>query len=255
MKVPLKKAFEKAATENYWNDPDSLSGSGSNLTQTRVIRKEIPLLLEKYGIKKMLDAPCGDLFWMKEILPEITDKGIEYNGADIVPMLIEKHRSTFKSEHVKFHTLDLTSDAIPRVDLIFTRDCFIHLSFKNIISMLQNYKKSKSKYLLVSTYINADRKNIDVKGFYLYGRMLNLEKYPFNFKKPLELIVEECTEGNGIYSDKSLGLWRLSEINVSKIRLRVIIYVLTNSVISIPMLIRKSLKRLQSTFFKKGIYF
>ena len=93
----LKQAFEQAAVQNYWSDADSLSGPGSNMQQTRVIREKIPLLLEKYGITKMLDAPCGDLFWMKEILPLLNEKGIQYEGADIVSVLIEKHRLNFAS--------------------------------------------------------------------------------------------------------------------------------------------------------------
>ena len=56
----LKKVFEKVAKQNTWANPDSLSGRGSNLEQTTVIRKEIPKLIKKYAFKTMLDAPCGD---------------------------------------------------------------------------------------------------------------------------------------------------------------------------------------------------
>jgi hypothetical protein len=74
---------------------------------------------------------------------------------------------------------------------------------------------------LVSTYTNAQRKNIDVDDFYLHGRMLNMEKFPFFFPKPIELIVEGCTEGNGEFADKSLGLWKLHDINLMKIQLSI----------------------------------
>ncbi len=219
----LKKAFEKAAEDNYWGDTESVSGPGSNLIQTRVISKKIPELLEKYYIKKMLDAPCGDLFWMKEILPGIVDKGIEYNGADIVPSLIEKHKKIFNFPNVKFYNLDLTKSKLPQVDLIFTRDCFIHLSYNNIFKVIKNYKRSGAQYLLVSTYTNPSRKNFDVDKFYLYGRMLNMQKFPFYFKHPIELIVEGCTEGNGEFADKSLGLWNLSNLILWKLHIYIII--------------------------------
>ncbi len=156
---------------------------------------------------------------MKEILPQLINEDVSYTGADIVPALIEKHRAEFQSSALKFEVLDLTRSAIPKNDLIFTRDCFIHLSFKNILSILRNYKKSSSKYLLVSTYTNPERKNQDVHGFYLYGRMLNLQKFPFYFAEPIELIVEGCTEGDGVeYADKSLGLWKIADLNLFKMQ-------------------------------------
>lgn len=219
----LKQAFEQAAVQNYWSDADSLSGPGSNMQQTRVIREKIPLLLEKYGITKMLDAPCGDLFWMKEILPLLKHKGIQYEGADIVSVLIEKHRINFASYGAGFHTIDITKEKIPTVQLVFTRDCFIHLSYSNIYAVLNNYKKSGAEYLLVSTYTNADRKNHNVDGFYLYGRMLNMQQFPFYFGEPLDLIVEECTENDGINSDKSLGLWKLETIDLFKMGVCILI--------------------------------
>jgi hypothetical protein len=219
----LKQAFEKAAEANYWSDADSLSGPGSNMEQTRVIREQIPVLLEKYGVKTMLDAPCGDLFWMKTILPVLMQKGIQYQGADIVTGIVEKNRIHFAASNALFHTIDLTRGPIPKADLIFTRDCFIHLSYHNIYAILRNYKKSGARYLLVSTYTYPQRKNFNVDGFYLYGRMLNLEKFPFYLGKPAELIVEGCTENDGINADKSLGLWELENINLVKMKLFILI--------------------------------
>ena len=215
----LKQAFEKAAEGNYWSDADSLSGPGSNMEQTRIIRQAIPALLEKYRVKTMLDAPCGDMFWMKTVLPELVQNGIQYHGADIVSPLIDKHRSNFDASKSVFHVIDLTKGPIPAVDLIFTRDCFIHLSYYNIYSILRNYKLSGARYLLTNTYTNATRKNVNVDEFLLYGRFLNLQKFPFYFNSPLDLIVEGCTENEGINADKSLGLWELQELSLAKLKL------------------------------------
>ena len=35
---------------------------------------------------------------------------------------------------------------------------------------------------------------------------------PFNFPPPLRLVNENCTEGDGAYGDKCLGLWRLADL-------------------------------------------
>ena len=230
MNPDLKQAFEKAAKGNYWCDADSLSGPGSNMVQTRVIREQIPILLEKYGVKTILDAPCGDMFWMKTILPELQFKGIQYHGADIVQGLIEKHRATFKDFDAFFHTIDLTRNPIPKVDLVFTRDCFIHLSYRNIYLVLRNYKLSGARYLLTNTYSRPSRKNVNVDGVYLYGRMLNMEKFPFYFMKPVEIIVEGCTENDGTNADKSLGLWEIKKLPVNKLGLITIILFIPESI-------------------------
>lgn len=244
MNPTLKNAFEQAAGQNYWSDADSVSGPGSNMLQTRVIREKIPILLEKYGVKTMLDAPCGDLFWMKDILPVLIKNGIQYRGADIVAGLIEKNKITFESPNIVFYNLDLTKGPLPKADLVFTRDCFIHLSYGNIYSILCNYKKSGARYLLVSTYTNNSRTNENVDGFYLYGRMLNMQKFPFYFGEPLDLIVEECLENNGINNDKSLGLWELKNIDLSRMRIRM-------SFSLIPFLFQKGYKS-TADLFKRG---
>ena len=43
-------------------------------------------------------------------------------------------------------------------------------------------------------------------------RTINLCKPPFNFPEPLLTILENCTEGDNQFSDKSLSLWELSKI-------------------------------------------
>ena len=219
MKPELKKAFEEAAEQNYWSDADSLSGPGSNMVQTREIRKAIPALVKQYNVKRMLDAPCGDMFWMKTILPELLSLGVEYHGADIVAAHVDRHKENLKNPNVYFHNIDLTKGQIPKVDLIFTRDCFIHLSYENIYEILCNYKQSGATYLLTNTYTKQWRKNFNVDQFYLWGRMLNLNKYPFYFGEPLVLINEGCTEGDGAFDDKSLGLWKINDLPLTRFKI------------------------------------
>lgn len=247
----LKQAFEKAAEGNYWSDADSLSGPGSNMEQTRIIRQAIPALLEKYGVKTMLDAPCGDMFWMKTILPELLRNGIQYHGADIVSPLIEKHKVSFEGSNAIFHVIDLTKEPVPNVDLIFSRDCFIHLSYYNIFLILRNYKLSGARYLLTNTYTNASRKNVNVDGFLLYGRFLNMQKFPFYFTRPLDLIVEGCTENDGINADKSLGLWELEKINLVKMKLFILIAMLPYNIGKMYESSTRFLTRLQNFIKRK----
>ncbi len=205
----LKNIFNKIAEENHWGDADSLSGSGSNLVQTATIRQEIPKLLRQYHIKTMLDAPCGDFFWMRTIQAELDQQLQQYYGGDIVEKLIARNQKEFGSHKTAFLPLDITKHVAPTVDLIFTRDCLVHLSFENIYQVIRQYKHSKSKYLLTTTFTrqtpNKDIKDGD-------WRTLNLQLAPFFFPKPLLLINENCTEGDGNYGDKCLGLWEIDKL-------------------------------------------
>lgn len=211
-----KNLYEQVYNNNTWGDSSSKSGPGSNLVQTAVIRKEIPRLLKKLKVVKMLDGPCGDFFWMKEIKNDLREVLKSYIGADIVPELIQSNIKRYGDEKIQFRLLDITKDDLPKVDLVFSRDCFIHFSYGQIIAALQQFKKSGSTYLLTSTY-TKDRLNVNTPDNYINGRALNLENAPFNFPKPLAIINEGCTEGGGQYSDKSLALWRIKSICVFRI--------------------------------------
>lgn len=62
-----ERVFSEVFQGNLWGDPESLSGPGSNLLETRTIRRDLPRLFAKYGVRSILDVPCGDFNWMKEM--------------------------------------------------------------------------------------------------------------------------------------------------------------------------------------------
>jgi len=187
-----------------WGGSESLSGSGSDLIQTATIRKELPALLQKYHCKVMVDAPCGDYYWMRHVeLP--LDK---YIGADVVKNLIETNQENFGDNLHSFVHLDLTTQTLPKADLIFCRDCLVHFSHADIARAIQSFKQSGSTYLLTTGFSNSDpwiNSEITTGAW----RPLDLRRPPFNFPTPLEIINENCTEG---WHDKSLFLWKIDEL-------------------------------------------
>lgn len=197
--------FAKINSENKWGGKESVSGKGSDFAQTQKIIKEIPLLLEKYKIKTLLDLPCGDHNWMKEI--NLTN--VTYIGGDIVESLVTKNNLAYGSDKKKFLHIDIINDDLPEADLILVRDCFVHFSYENIIKALYNIKKNNIEYILTTTF-TWTRSNYDITTG--NWRPLNLFKKPFNFPKPKEIIVEGCTESGGQYFDKSLALWRIEDL-------------------------------------------
>ena len=188
--------------ENVWGDQESVSGSHSTINYTRNIRDELPLLIEKLGVKRILDAPCGDYNWFR-LVPR--SKDIHYIGADIVKPLIIRNQGAFGSENTSFMQLDVTQDEMPNADLWICRDCLFHLSNNDIFRAIHKFLVSDITYLLTTTY-PGPRKNIDVPsgGF----RVLNLELRPFNFCKPI-IAIDDWIEGHPV---KKLALWRKEEL-------------------------------------------
>ncbi|MCC5632043.1 hypothetical protein [Nostoc sphaeroides] len=87
----------------------------------------------------------------------------------------------------------------------------MHLSIADIFLALDNIKSSHIDYLLTTTFLNCEDNEDITTGDW---RLLNLEKQPFNFPTPLLVINEQCTEGGGLYKDKSLGLWQVQDITL-----------------------------------------
>ncbi len=181
------KIFEEIYKYNLWGDCESFSGTGSSLLYTENLRKELPLLLRKYNINSIFDAPCGDFNWMNEVLKK---NQIKYIGADIVEALIKKNREKYRStDAVDFMVLDLVNDDYPNADLMICRDCLFHLSYKDIFAVIERFLISNIKFILVTSHDNNNSEfyNSDIKTGYF--RKLDLFSAPFMFpKNSLEII-------------------------------------------------------------------
>lgn len=199
-----EQIFARMYTQNSWGNAESVSGGGSDLSQTQTIRREIAGLAAELGIRTMLDAPCGDYHWMQHI-PLRLD---EYIGADVVPELIEQNTRRYGSATRRFVVLDICQDELPAVDLILCRDCLVHLPLQSAAAAVKNFVRSGARYLAATTYPGVVSRN---KPLLITGnwRPLDLTLPPFSLPEPLRLINEECTEPDD-YPEKSLGLWDLS---------------------------------------------
>ena len=196
--------FTKVYKENSWGDPESRSGSGSSLAQTNIVRPELKALVENLAATSMLDIPCGDFNWLSKV-----DLGLDYIGADIVQNLVDENAKKYGNNNRRFIKLDLIQDKLPQVDIIFCRDVLVHFNNKQIFQAIKNIKRSRSTYLLTTTFPSVN-KNINVATG--EWRALDLCKPPFNFPAPIRLIIEQSTEENELSASKCLGLWKISDI-------------------------------------------
>ncbi|HYV25564.1 MAG TPA: class I SAM-dependent methyltransferase [Pyrinomonadaceae bacterium] len=195
----IKTTFTRIYENNCWADPESVSGRGSTLARTEVIRHALPVLLESIGAKSLLDAACGDFNWMRHV----DLSGIEYSGADVVPELVSRNCRLYGGKGKSFAVLDITRDPLPEVDVILCRDCLIHLSSKHVRAAIANFKRSNSSFLLATTHTTITQNEDTQSGC---GRLVNLQLSPFNFPPPLQLITEDAELG------KHLGLWSIEKL-------------------------------------------
>jgi SAM-dependent methyltransferase len=205
-RMPRSDLFAKIYRENGWNDSESSSGLGSRMDETRNIRLALPNLFRDLKVRTLLDAPCGDWNWMRNV--ELGD--IQYLGADIVPELIANNTARFANlssgEHSqrRFEVIDLVLGPVPKADLVLCRDCLVHLSNENVLKALKNIIASGSRYLLTTTFVNQKINTDIIIGF----RCVNLQLPPFSLPEPLMLI----DEGSSEQADKRLGLWDLQAL-------------------------------------------
>ncbi|MGO1056508.1 class I SAM-dependent methyltransferase [Crossiella sp. CA198] len=205
--LSTQEVFAHIFRSNMWGCADSVSGDGSALTETAVLRAELPKVLRRFGVRSLLDIPCGDFGWLATC-----ELGLEtYLGADIVEELIAANLAKYfrHGGNRRFYTLDLTRDPLPRTDAVLCRDCLVHLSFAQIWDALDNLRRSGSRYLLATTFLELEHNTDIATGDW---RPLNLQRPPFNLPDPVAVLVENCAEEGGAFADKALGLWEIESL-------------------------------------------
>lgn len=208
-----KKLFTRIFEHKEWNGVESVSGKGSDIEQTKRIITRLPHIINKFGIKKILDIGCGDLNWMKCVLEQCP--GVEYTGVDIVDELIEENK--VKYPQYKFYSFNIMEENFIDYDydLVICRDILVHYTFNSILSFFYKISQSKCKYILTTTFYNKqNNKDIDLsKG--VSWRAINLNKSPISLPDPMENLNERCTQidtDGTNFKDKSLGLWKIEDI-------------------------------------------
>lgn len=197
-----KRVFTDIHEENYWSDQRTVSGPGSTIDATESLRREMPKILKHYDIRSILDIPCGDFAWMKEV----DLKSIDYIGADIVEKIVRENVRMYEKEGRRFLELDIIRDPLPQSDLVMVRDCFVHFSYADIRRSLENIIASKSLYLFTTTFMGKENINIQT-GFW---RPIDLMKPPFNFPSPLIMINENMIDH--MHMGKTMALWKVDDL-------------------------------------------
>ena len=198
------EVFTQIYERQLWDSSESVSGSGSTLEATASVRAALPGVLSSLGVRSLLDAPCGDFYWMGQLDLDLD----RYVGAEIVRALVDELNRKYGDERRSFIHLDIARDPLPDADALLCRDCLLHLSNDEVLQVLDNFKLSSCTYLLTSTYPGCDFNGTIRTGL---SRPINLRLPPFGLPEPLTLIADTAGEAE----DKFLGVWDLRPLRQS----------------------------------------
>ncbi len=183
---PTKDAMEQVYEMKLWggNKSDFYSGVGSH--HHDIINPYIAILRSFLTSFKntltVCDLGCGDFNVGKELVKHTK----KYVAIDIVKDLIERNKSTFIEENLKFYCLDIAVDDLPSGDCALLRQVLQHLSnaeVQRIVSKLSDFK-----YVIITEHVPEgdfvpNKEIISGQGIRLKKQSgLNLLAPPFNFK-------------------------------------------------------------------------
>lgn len=173
--------------------PETECGAGSTLAATEYLRSRLPGVLDRLGIRLLIDAPCGDLNWMRLI--EVP----YYIGLDLNPDHIKKARQYRQS----IFSWDIVETPLPHGDAIISRDFIQHLPTEKVMTFLKNIRRSEIEWLMITSHSNPVNGDIRDAGDY---RPINLLAEPFNFPPPIISIMDPPG------SDRILGVWNKNSL-------------------------------------------
>ena len=239
MQLRLKNARvetgETGAVLN-WIGPQP-SGPGSRASHTQLHREMLGRILSSYGVRTLIDVPCGDMTWM----PLVELHGATYFGGDISPSIVKFNRDRFgdggddpRFTRGSFDVVDITCNVLPTYGmpapaLLHCKDVLFHMSTADALATLRNFEASSAEFLVTTThnflahgavndwdpvrqgdgaYADANYSAGDVKIGY---NQVDLRRPPFCFPEPL---VASRPHNGSFEKDPSQlgivnGLWRL----------------------------------------------
>jgi hypothetical protein len=201
----VERIFTRILRERLWGSEESVSGPGSERARVALFLPDLLAAVRELAVRHLLDAPCGDFNWTAPLADSVP----RYTGIDVVRELIEENQRLHAAPGRRFTVLDLMRDSLPSCDLVFCRDCFVHLPNEGVLLALRNFQRSGAT-LLATTTFTGEHGNEDIE--LGHWRPINLERPPFSLPPPFRLVDERCDQEDGAFRDKAIGFWRLADL-------------------------------------------
>lgn len=189
-----REIFRKIHDGNKWRNDESVSGSGSTVEITAVLREELASFVRMNGIRSFVDLPCGDFNWMR--YTDFPDD-MTYLGLDVVDSLVAKTQARYGAPGRSFGCCDILTSDLPEADAYFCKDIFIHFP-NTAIEQAISRCMMKCHYFMTTTFPNT-KVNIDIK--FGDARRVNIALLR---GEPIHMLRDF---GGGV-TDRYIGVWR-----------------------------------------------
>jgi SAM-dependent methyltransferase len=159
--LDVPEAFDEIYRKGYWGLATP-SGHGSYGLWAEAFSRIILDLVEREGIRHVVDVGCGDFNVGRQIAPAVET----YTALDVSGYIIERNRKAFAFDNVTFRQFDLLKDSPPSGDLIFVRQVLQHLSNDQVETALRNLEKCTASRIVIAEDV-SDRSlvnpNVDLE--------------------------------------------------------------------------------------------
>jgi SAM-dependent methyltransferase len=144
---------------------DSASGPGSSTAATADALRFLRKTITEHRITSILDLGCGDWHWMRELgLPRpVGDADVSYQGWDASPAMTEQLNARYGTDGVSFHTRDITTEPLPKVDLVIARDVLFHIDIAIVTALVARIREAAPYF--ASTSFNTVRRNGNIQHY------------------------------------------------------------------------------------------
>jgi SAM-dependent methyltransferase len=181
--LSVAETFQNIYRAKAWGDNGEPFCSGT-VSRGRVSEQYcafVTKFIRDHQVESIVDLGCGDFAIGKQI---VEASGVRYTGIDVVPELIEHHKSTLHDTRVSFRCADITDDLLPAADLCLVRQVLQHLSNDEIMKVLANLRNFSR--ILISEDVPGHPKSFnrnkphgpDVRAY--YGSGVYVERPPFS---------------------------------------------------------------------------
>ncbi|MEM7498712.1 MAG: class I SAM-dependent methyltransferase [Pseudomonadota bacterium] len=196
----VRAAFAEHHARGGWGGgwPETVSGRGSTMAATEHIRPGLEALVRTLGIRRYIDAPCGDFNWMRHVDLD----GASYLGLDVVESLVADNNARFASPSHRFAVANIIEDPLPVGDLIVIRDLVQHLENDQILSILANICRSGIGHAAITSHAKGiPNEELDaIAGF----RPVDLSQEPFSLPPAAQRIRDWVP---GYTGERYLDVW------------------------------------------------
>jgi SAM-dependent methyltransferase len=130
-----RDTFRKIYRTKAWGDNGEpfYSGPGSDGPASEQYCASVIKFIRDHNVQSVVDFGCGDFSVGRRI---VEASGVRYTGVDVVPELINHHKSKVHDPRVSFHCADITKDPLPSGDLCLIRQVLQHLGNRDVAKVL-----------------------------------------------------------------------------------------------------------------------